>query len=77
MMFSNWFWFSLILLFNFIPIIGLLLEKKQKAILWYFYMYIFGFSWIPLTLLAFFRKNNNKWVHTKHSKDINYRDLKK
>lgn len=47
-------------------IVGAILESKAKHALWAIYVYAFGFTWIPATMIGWFRRKNSTWVHTKH-----------
>lgn len=36
---------------------------------------LFIYSWIPITFIGFFKRNQREWVHTPHTRSISYQDL--
>ncbi|ELK39428.1 family 2 glycosyl transferase [Brevibacillus agri BAB-2500] len=46
--------------------------KRLIGLLWY---QIFGISWLPLTLIAFFTRKNTVWSHTVHTRKISVNSI--
>jgi len=72
---NPWIWFGVLLLFYLQPFVGLIMENKLSKIWWAFSTYIFSISWIPIVFIAFFRKNNTTWSHTKHTRAMNANEV--
>ncbi|MCG8539392.1 MAG: glycosyltransferase [Clostridia bacterium] len=58
-----------------IAIIVLFETKKIKHLSGLLYYNIFGITWLPLTIIALFTKNNRIWKHTKHTRKISIEEL--
>lgn len=58
------------------PVIVLSIIKAKWKSWWYLFFYpLFVYSWIPITLIGFFRRNDREWSHTQHTRSMNYRDV--
>lgn len=61
------FW-MVILVYYVLPIVGLVQERKSKAIAWMASTYIFALSWVPIffhSLISMKQKTWNKTIHTR------------
>ena len=72
---DKWVYFSITLLYHLLPIIGLLLEKRAEAIWWIFRTYIFSYTWLPIVLMGFIKRNQRVWNHTLHVRSISIHEL--
>ncbi|RFU63971.1 glycosyltransferase family 2 protein [Peribacillus glennii] len=72
---NAWMYACFILCYISLPIIAMLLEKKGKKLHWFVISYIFGLSWIPVTIMGFIKKNQREWNHTKHTRAVSIEDL--
>lgn len=58
------------------PVIVLLKIRASWKSWLYLTLYpIFIYSWIPITCLGFVHRNEREWSHTRHTRNIGYRDL--
>lgn len=74
----NWFIISVsIVLYLQAPMMMFLEKKPFKAYLGYFPYLVFSFTWIPVTIYAFFTSNNRKWSHTVHTRSIKIDEISK
>lgn len=58
-----------------LPVLAMILEKKGKKLHWFLISYLFGLSWIPVTILGFLKKNQKEWNHTKHTRAVSIEEL--
>lgn len=58
-----------------IATIVLVETKKIKNLNGLMYYNIFGITWLPLTIIALFTKNNKVWSHTTHTRQISIKEL--
>lgn len=72
---NAWIYIFFILCYFSLPIIAMILENKGKKLHWMAISYIFGLSWIPVTILGFFKKNQREWSHTKHTRAVSIEEL--
>ena len=66
---------SLFIIFNGLTIIGVLLEKPWRTVLWTPIVYLFSLSWLPITLIGFLKRKERKWDHTRHTRAIRVEDI--
>ncbi|WP_018131071.1 glycosyltransferase family 2 protein [Effusibacillus pohliae] len=64
-----------ILLYAQLPLAMILERAKWRAYLGLIVYPIFLFTWFPITVVAFFTKNNKKWSHTVHTRGIRVEEL--
>lgn len=57
--------------------IGLFLEKKFSKSWWFIQAYFFSLTWIPIVIYAFFKRNEQTWSHTQHTRSISSEELTK
>jgi hypothetical protein len=60
----------LILAYFSLPAYALALEGKSSHIPKLFLGYIFSITSIPVSIMGFLKRNNSKWSHTKHNRNI-------
>ncbi|GGE77752.1 glycosyltransferase family 2 protein [Priestia taiwanensis] len=58
-----------------LPLLAIILEKKASKLHWFFFSYLFGFTWIPVTLMGFIKRKNRVWSHTEHVRNVDEDDL--
>ncbi|MBI0580609.1 glycosyltransferase family 2 protein [Neobacillus cucumis] len=73
--FDGWIYGTFIAAYLSLPILAMILEKKGKKLHWFFVSYIFGLSWIPVTILGFLKKNQREWNHTVHTRAVAIEEL--
>lgn len=58
------------------PII-VLLKTQAKGKIWFYLLFypLFVYSWIPITFIGFWHRNERAWSHTQHTRSISYQDL--
>jgi len=58
------------------PIIVLLKIKASWKSWFYLILYpLFIYSWIPITIVGFWHRNDREWSHTKHTRSMSYKDV--
>jgi cellulose synthase/poly-beta-1,6-N-acetylglucosamine synthase-like glycosyltransferase len=67
---SRWVWLTMLVVYFSLPIIGLIIEGKAKAISWYFLSYFFSLTWLPVTIMGFIKRKERTWHHTKHTRSM-------
>lgn len=72
---NPWLWLIVIGIYYFQIILGLVMEGKSKAIRWFLGSYIFSITWLPIVIVAFFRRKEKTWNHTKHTRSIKASEL--
>lgn len=73
---NHWVWLFIILTsYVIVPTIGLIKEGKGKTFIWLFISYLYGLTWIPVTLYAFFKRNTREWSHTKHNRTLSQEEI--
>ncbi|WP_409305846.1 glycosyltransferase family 2 protein [Peribacillus sp. SCS-155] len=70
-----WIYMLFILCYVSLPVIAMILEQRGRKLHWFVISYVFGISWIPVTILGFFKKNQREWSHTKHTRAVSIEDL--
>jgi cellulose synthase/poly-beta-1,6-N-acetylglucosamine synthase-like glycosyltransferase len=70
-----WIYLAFIICYVSLPVLAMILEKKSKKLHWFIISYIFGISWIPVTILGFFKKNQKVWNHTKHTRAVSIEEV--
>lgn len=69
------FWFIITFLQYILPLIVLLQIKVPTKIWFYWLLYpIFMYSWIPVTFLGFLDRHKKGWVHTIHTRSMQFQD---
>lgn len=69
------FWFIVGVLQYILPLIVLLQIKVPTKIWFYWLLYpIFMYSWIPVTFLGFLDRHKKSWVHTIHTRSMQFSD---
>jgi len=58
-----------------LPVLAMILENKGNKLHWIILSYVFGFTWIPVTILGLLKKNQRKWNHTKHTRSVSLNEL--
>jgi cellulose synthase/poly-beta-1,6-N-acetylglucosamine synthase-like glycosyltransferase len=57
----------------------IVLAKLRASVKLWVYLFIFYpifiYSWIPITLLGFLKRNEREWSHTQHTRSLSYRDV--
>ncbi|WP_083392082.1 glycosyltransferase family 2 protein [Bacillus sp. MUM 13] len=74
-LFDGWIYGIFVFFYISLPILAMILENKGKKLHWFFISYLFGLSWIPVTLLGFLKKNQKEWAHTKHTRSVSIEEL--
>lgn len=72
---SPWIWWSVLSLRYLQPFVGLILETKGSKSWWFLQSYAFSLSWIPIVVVAFFKRKEKTWNPTKHTRAIKAEDL--
>lgn len=58
------------------PVIVLAKIKAQWKSWWYLIFYpLFVYSWIPITFMGYFHRNDREWSHTQHTRSLSYHDI--
>ncbi len=58
------------------PVIVLALIRAQWKSWFYLIFYpLFVYSWVPITFLGFWHRNDHEWSHTQHTRSISYNDV--
>jgi hypothetical protein len=70
-----YFWLFTMIMYYGIPLIGLMQERRLKAALWSFHVYIFALSWIPIFFIAFFTRKRKTWNKTVHTRSVSMDEL--
>ncbi len=73
---SPWIWWSVLSLYYLQPFVGLILEKKGSKCWWFLQSYLFSLSWIPIVIVAFFKRKEKTWNPTKHTRAIKAEEIK-
>ncbi|WP_152667913.1 glycosyltransferase family 2 protein [Aneurinibacillus tyrosinisolvens] len=76
-LFDGWVYAAFVLCYISLPIVSIILEKKGKKLHWFVVSYLFGLSWIPVTIIGFFKKNQKEWNHTKHTRALSIEQLER
>ncbi|MDB5083527.1 MAG: Beta-monoglucosyldiacylglycerol synthase, partial [Bacilli bacterium] len=72
----TWFWWAInIVLFLQTPLAMLLERKPLKAYIGLIVYPLFLLTWIPITIVAFFTRNNKQWSHTVHTRSIRLEEV--
>ncbi|MDK2883025.1 MAG: hypothetical protein PWP58_1361 [Bacillota bacterium] len=71
----SWLWIVLTVFQYLIPLICLLLDGNKITVRGLLGYPFFVYSWIPITLVGFLKKNNGEWSHTRHSRSLRYSDV--
>ncbi len=58
-----------------IAIVMVLEKAKLKRLLGLLWFQLYGISWLPLTLIGFFTRDNKEWSHTLHSREITIEEI--
>ncbi|MBM7691239.1 cellulose synthase/poly-beta-1,6-N-acetylglucosamine synthase-like glycosyltransferase [Peribacillus deserti] len=72
---DGWIYGCFIAAYLSLPILAMILEKKGNKLHWFFVSYLFGLSWIPVTILGLLKKNQREWSHTTHSRALAIEEL--
>ncbi|WP_155890046.1 glycosyltransferase family 2 protein [Peribacillus kribbensis] len=75
LLFNGWVYGIFILAYLSLPFTAMILEKKGKKLHWFVVSYIFGLSWIPVTILGFLKRNQREWSHTVHTRSVAIEEL--
>ena len=61
----------------YINIFFLIIEKKLtfKTFIYFITYPFYNFTWIPIIIQGFFRRNNKEWVHTLHTRVLDIDDI--
>ena len=58
------------------PVIVLAMIRANWKSWFYLIFYpLFVYSWIPITFVGFWHRNDREWSHTEHTRSLSYRDL--
>lgn len=58
------------------PVIVLAKIRAHWKSWWYLIFYpLFVYSWIPITFLGFWHRNEREWSHTQHTRSLSYHEL--
>ncbi len=69
------FWFIITFLQYILPLIVLVQIQVPAKIWFYWLLYpIFMYSWIPVTFLGFLDRHKKGWVHTIHTRSLQFQD---
>ena len=69
------FWFIITFLQYILPLIVLVQIKVPAKIWFYWLLYpVFMYSWIPVTFLGFLDRHKKGWVHTIHTRSLQFQD---
>ncbi len=69
------FWFIITFLQYILPLIVLVQIQVPAKIWFYWLLYpIFMYSWIPVTFLGFLDRHKKAWVHTIHTRSLQFQD---
>ncbi|MCY7520289.1 hypothetical protein MH216_10575, partial [Paenibacillus larvae] len=68
-------WFTALIIYYIIPFIGLIMEKKSKAILWTPQVYLFSISWVPIWFIGLLQRKKKTWNKTVHTRSLNDSEL--
>ncbi|MBH0343875.1 glycosyltransferase family 2 protein, partial [Paenibacillus larvae] len=71
----SWVWFTALIIYYIIPFIGLIMEKKSKAILWTPQVYLFSISWVPIWFIGLLQRKKKTWNKTVHTRSLNDSEL--
>lgn len=75
LLFDGWIYGIFVVAYLMLPVLAMIMENKGKRLHWFFISYIFGFSWIPITIIGFLRKNQKEWNHTKHTRAVGIEEI--
>ncbi|BCV25397.1 glycosyl transferase family 2 [Gelria sp. Kuro-4] len=68
-------WVAVTIFQYLIPLICATLDNKPVTFAALLGYPIFVYSWIPVTLVGFLKKNNGEWSHTRHVRSLRYYDV--
>ena len=58
------------------PVLVLAKINASRKSWFYMLLYpVFVYSWIPITLIGFWHRNDHEWSHTQHTRSMSYRDV--
>ncbi|MED1203068.1 glycosyltransferase family 2 protein [Heyndrickxia acidicola] len=77
LLFNGWVYGVFVAAYLSLPIVAMLLEKKGKKLHWFVFSYLFGLSWIPVTIIGFIKKNQREWSHTAHTRSVEIEEIEK
>jgi cellulose synthase/poly-beta-1,6-N-acetylglucosamine synthase-like glycosyltransferase len=72
---NDYVWWCVLSIFYLQPIIGLIMEKKHRHVLWWIQTYVFSFTWIPIIPVAWFKRKDKTWTHTQHTRAITANEI--
>ncbi|MCP8970667.1 glycosyltransferase family 2 protein [Ectobacillus ponti] len=54
---------------------GLMLEQRGRKWFWFFYVILFGLSWVPVTIQGILSRRQRNWSHTQHTRNVSLEDI--
>lgn len=61
-----------------LPMIILIKVNAKLKSWWYMLLYpLFIYSWLPIIFLGFIHRNEHEWAHTRHTRSMNYDEMKR
>lgn len=67
----SWLWLSIVVGALSLPIIAVNIEDVDlRAVVYLPLFYLFNLSWIPITVVGYFRRKDKAWYHTVHSRAL-------
>ncbi|MFD3156000.1 glycosyltransferase family 2 protein [Haloimpatiens sp. FM7330] len=71
-----WFWYLGVFFSWGVPIIVLISEKiPLKNFISLIYLPLYGLTWIPISIIGFFRRNEKEWCHTVHNRTVSKSEM--
>ena len=60
-----------------LPFVMFVEKRISKKTIWGYLTYIvYSFTWIPIAVIGFIRKNQHEWYHTQHTRQIKINEMK-
>ncbi len=60
-----------------LPFVMCVEKRISKRTIWGYLTYIvYSFTWVPIAVIGFMRKNQHEWYHTQHTRQIKINEMK-
>ena len=62
--------------FFWLPFVMYVEKRISKRSIWGYLTYlVYSFTWVPIAIIGFAKKNQHEWYHTQHTRQIKINDI--